>query len=217
MHVCMFTHMYTHIYTHIYGSVTDELQAKKQRMATTFRQLKPLFTNSHLSLAWKKQMHRAIILGQLTYGLGSLWVPASEIKALHKLYLYQLRVLAGIPHPYYSRVSNSQVLARTAMPSMSNLIKAEQFHYAGHLPRLPAHCWHNKFTWTTDFQPIKPPHYSGGRRGRRSTWTHDVSRTLCQHMAGPHESWQAPSIRQKLKETITNRDKWIKVVRRVRA
>ena len=57
-------------------SSLKELSAKKQRMITTFRQLKPLFTNQTLSLAWKRQLYRAIVLGQFTYGLCSLWVSA---------------------------------------------------------------------------------------------------------------------------------------------
>ena len=87
------------------------------------------------------KLDRAVVLGQLIYGNGALWLNAQRIKAFHKHYMYHLRIIAGVPHPYYSRVSNSAVQRQLAMPSFAGIVRAEQFRYAGHLARLSPHVW----------------------------------------------------------------------------
>ena len=109
----------------------NEINARLGKAMSTCHKLKIFWRKTNAPKTWKLQVFNAIIISQLTYGLNSLSLTPGCINRLNAFHIKGLRQIMGIPHAYYSGVSNEQVLKRVnlALNKADTLdLTWEQFH-----------------------------------------------------------------------------------------
>jgi len=98
-----------------------------------------------VSTTWKLRVHDAVITSKLLYGLESASLTKSDLARLDAFQIRALRKIMNIPHPYFSRISNSTVMETAnqrleaagskKIKIMSERLTDRQVKFMGHLIR----------------------------------------------------------------------------------
>jgi hypothetical protein len=98
-----------------------------------------------VSTTWKLRVHDAVITSKLLYGLESASLTKSDLARLDAFQVRALRKILNIPHPYFSRISNSTVMETAnqrleaagskGLKTMSERLADRQVKFMGHLIR----------------------------------------------------------------------------------
>lgn len=94
------------------GSREAEIQHRLSKALLTASRLKFFWKKTNASLKWKLLIYNAIIIAQVTYGLDVMHITETILRKLNAFHFRGLRIILGIEHSYYSRVTNQEVLRK---------------------------------------------------------------------------------------------------------
>lgn len=87
-----------------------------------------------ISLHTKLAVYKVVVITSLLYGCETWTLYRKQLRALDQFHLRCLRKIMGIS--WKDRVSNTEVLRRTAMPGIEALIMRAQLRWVGHVVRM---------------------------------------------------------------------------------
>ena len=115
------------------GCIDDEIQRSMAKASASFGRLRQrLWNNHHVSMRVKGKIYRAIVLSTLLYGAEAWTVYRREVKKLHAFMMRHLRSIMRITW----MVTNKEILERTGLPSMEDLLIRKNLRWTGHLRRM---------------------------------------------------------------------------------
>ena len=89
-----------------------------------------LWNNHHVSMRVKGKIYHAIVLSTLLYGAEAWTVYRRQVKKLHAFTMRNLRSIM------MDKVTNKEILERTGLPSMEDLLIRKNLRWTGHLMRM---------------------------------------------------------------------------------
>ena len=93
-----------------------------------------LCKNHHVSMRVKSKIYRAIVLSILLYGADAWTVYRRQVKKLHAFMMRHLGSIMRIT--WMDKVTNKDILERTGLSSMEDLLIRENLRWTGHLMRM---------------------------------------------------------------------------------
>ena len=116
------------------GCIDDEIQRRVAKASASFGRLRQrLWNNNHVSMRVKGKIYRAIVVSTLLYG-AEAWTVYSDVKKLHAFMMRHLRSIMTIT--WMDKVTNKEILVRTGLPSMEDLLIRKNLRWTGHLMRM---------------------------------------------------------------------------------
>ncbi|KAK3532531.1 hypothetical protein QTP86_023743 [Hemibagrus guttatus] len=94
-----------------------------------------LWKNHHVSMKVKGKIYRAVVISTLLYGAESWTVYRRHVKKLHAFMMRHLRSILKIT--WIDKMTNKEILDRTGLPSMEDLLIRKNLRWTGHLMRMP--------------------------------------------------------------------------------
>ena len=117
------------------GCIDDEIQRRMAKANASFGRLcQRLWNNHHVSMQVKGKIYRAIVLSTLLYGAEAWTVYRRQVKKLHAFVMRHLRPIMRIT--WMDKVTNKDILERTGLPSMEDLLIRKNLQWTGHLMRM---------------------------------------------------------------------------------
>ena len=117
------------------GCIDDEIQRRMAKASASFGRLRQrLWNNHHVSMRVKGKIYRAIVLSTLLYGAEAWTVYRRQVKKLHAFMMRHLRSIMRIT--WMDKVTNKEILERTGLPSMEDLLIRKNLRWTGHLMRM---------------------------------------------------------------------------------
>ena len=122
------------------GRIDAEIQKRMAKASTSFGRLRQrLWNNHHVSIRVKgkiyRAIYRAIVISTLLYGAECWTLYRSHVKKLHA---FMMRHLHSILHlTWNNMVTNKEILDRTGLPPMKDLLVQKNLRWTGHLMRMP--------------------------------------------------------------------------------
>ena len=105
------------------------------KASTSFGRLRQrLWNNHHVSMRVKGKIYRAIVLSILLYGAEAWTVYRRQVKQLHAFMMRHLRSIMRIT--WMDKVTNKEILERTGLPYMEDLLIRKNLRWTGHLMRM---------------------------------------------------------------------------------
>ena len=117
------------------GRIDAEIQKRMAKASSSFGRLRQrLWNNHHVSTRVKGKIYSAIVLTTLLYGAEAWTVYKRQVKQLHAFMMRHLRSILRIT--WQDKVSNKEILDRTGLPSMEDLLIRKNLRWTGHLARM---------------------------------------------------------------------------------
>jgi len=117
------------------GRIDVEIQRRMAKASASFGRLRQrLWNNHHVSTRVKGKIYRAIVLSTLLYGAEAWTVYRRQEKKLHAFMMRHLRSILRIT--WKDKVTNKEILDRTGLPSMKDLLIKKNLRWTGHLTRM---------------------------------------------------------------------------------
>ena len=130
-----------HEFTYLGSTVRDDLSLDSEinrrigKASTIFARLsKRVWENNRLSINTKAAVYRACVLSTLLYGSESWTLYSRQERRLNSFHLRNLRRMLNIT--WSDRVTNTDVLLRTGLPSMHTLLQQRRIRWLGHVRRM---------------------------------------------------------------------------------
>jgi len=108
------------------GTAGPELNRRLGAARETFSKLRRVWGHACINKERKLEIYSACVLTKLTYNLHALVLNAAEQRKLDAFHVRCLRSILRIPHSFYSRVSNKQVLEEASSKNLSNTLLQRQ-------------------------------------------------------------------------------------------
>lgn len=117
------------------GNSDHDVLCRLGKAMAVFQQMRPIWSISTISMATKIRLLSSIIIPIATYACetwkGSSWIAK-------RLDVFQQRCLRRILHiSYLDRVTNVEVLRRTGLRPLQQIVTERRVRFAGHVLRLP--------------------------------------------------------------------------------
>ena len=133
LNVLEFTYLGSSISTN--GCIDDEIQKRMAKASASFGRLRQRLWNNHrVSMRVKGKIYCAIVLSTLLYGAEAWTVYRRQVKKLHAFMMRYLRSIMRIT--WMDKVTNKEILERTGLPSMEDLLIRKNLRWTGHLMRM---------------------------------------------------------------------------------
>ena len=117
------------------GCIDDEIQRRMAKASASFGRLRQrLWNNHHVSMQVKGKIYHAIVLSTLLYGAEAWTVYRRHVKKLHAFLMRHRRSIMKIT--WMDKVTNKEILERTGLPSMKDLLIRKNLRWTGHLRRM---------------------------------------------------------------------------------
>ena len=162
------------------GRATREISRRLGESSRTFDQLQQVWKHAAITTRRKIEIYKYCVVAKLLYSLDSLWLVQVDRRRLDAFHCRCLRRMLRIPHAYYSRVSNHDVLARAMEGKLSDaLLKCQVRRYC-QIQSLAAGSLVKRVVCNDHGAPIA---WASRRcRGRsRQRWASEVFKLLAQH------------------------------------
>ena len=105
------------------------------KASASFGRLRQRIWNSHhVSMRVQGKIYRAIVLFTLLYGAEAWTTYRRQVKKLHAFMMQHLR--SSIRITWMDNVTNKEILERTGLPSMEDLLIRKNLRWTGHLMRM---------------------------------------------------------------------------------
>ena len=115
--------------------IDDEIQRRMAKASASFGRLRQRPWNNHyVSMRVKGKIYRAIVLSTLLCGAEAWTVYRRQVKKLHAFMMRHLRSIMRIT--WMDKVTNKEILERTGLPSMEDLLIRKNLRWTGHLMRM---------------------------------------------------------------------------------
>ena len=117
------------------GCIDDEIQRRMAKASASFGRLRQrLWNNHHVSMRVKGNIYRALVLSILLYGAEAGTVYRRQVKKLHAFMMRHLRSIMSIT--WMDKMTNKEILERTRLPSMEDLLIRKNLRWTGHLMKM---------------------------------------------------------------------------------
>jgi hypothetical protein len=117
------------------NNLDKEISSRIAKASASFGRLRRRVWNERgLKKVTKCAVYRAVVLSALLYGCESWTLYRRHSKLLEQFHQRCLRSILGIK--WFHRVSNTEVLSRSDMPSMETLLIKAQLRWVGHVVRM---------------------------------------------------------------------------------
>jgi len=114
------------------GCIDDEIQRRMAKADASFGRLRQiLWNNHHVFMRVKCKLYRAIVLSTLLFGAEAWTVYRRQVKNLHAERLRSIVSITGM-----DKVTNKEILERTELPSMGDLLIRKNLRWTVHLMRV---------------------------------------------------------------------------------
>jgi hypothetical protein len=141
---------YLGVYLDASSSSAKEISYRLQQAGNAFRLLAPFLRHSSISIKWRLQVYRQVIVAILTYALSSATLDDSLLKRLDSFHFKVLRTISGCKHTYFSKIlsPNSEVItmqdlhkrhlsiSKSCLPP-SHIVSMQRMSLFGHILRHP--------------------------------------------------------------------------------
>jgi len=104
------------------------------KASASFGRLRQRLSNKNHELRVKGKIYRAIVLSTLLYGAEAWTVFKRQVKTLHAFMMRHLRSVMRIT--WMDKVTKKEILERTGLPSMEDLLIRENLRQTGHPMRM---------------------------------------------------------------------------------
>ena len=116
-------------------SLDQEINIRIGKASTTMNMLtKRVWNNTKLTTRTKILVYKACILSTLLYGSETWTAYAHQEKRLNSFHMRCLRRITGIS--WQDKITNTEVLERTGMPSLFTLLSQRRLRWLGHTRRM---------------------------------------------------------------------------------
>eukprot|EP00959_Pyramimonas_sp_CCMP1952_P379290 7945163-Pyramimonas_sp.AAC.1 len=154
------------------GRAKHELSRRIGESANTFKQLQKLWAHAAIGKNRKLDIYSSCVVSKLLYSLDSLWLLKADRDRLDAFHCRCLRQIMGIPHSYYSRISNATVLERAGSKPLSQILHDKQVSLYRKIAAQPGHSLVKQLVCEADGTP--KDWALRRRRGRpRQQWAHE--------------------------------------------
>ena len=117
------------------GCIDDEIQGRMAKAGASFGRLhERLWNHHHVSMCVKGEICRAIVLSTLLYGAEAWTVYRQQVEKRLAFMMRHLRSITRIT--WTDKVTNKDILERTGLPSMDELLIRKNLRWTGHLMRM---------------------------------------------------------------------------------
>src|SRR4030088_774522 len=103
--------------------------------AAVLHSLSTVWKQRHLSIALKIQIYRALVLPVLLYASETWTMLECDARRVQSFHMQCRRRMLNIQ--WYDLISNDEILARTSLPSVLDIIRTRRLCLFGHVARLP--------------------------------------------------------------------------------
>ena len=111
------------------GNIQSELNRRIGMATADFKVLSRIWSHANIKKKRKYQIYLSCIVSKLLYGLQTAWLTKIQRRKLDGFHARCLRRIAGIKHPFFSRVSNNDVLAIMEARPLSIMLLEFQLKY----------------------------------------------------------------------------------------
>ena len=116
--------------------IDAEIQKRMAKASTSFGRLRQrLWNNHHVSIRVKGKIYRAIVISTLLYAAECWTLYRSHVKKLHAFMMRHLRSILHLT--WNNMVTNKEILDRTGLPPVEDLLVQKNLRWTGHLMRMP--------------------------------------------------------------------------------
>ena len=179
------------------GSVQREVENRISKASRVFSALKrPVFADKDLSLATKRLLYRAIVLGVLLYGAETWPAKRDNSRKLEVFHNRCLRSILGIStsRQRSERISSVQVSQMFGMEeSLEDYVSASRLRWLGHLARMDESRLPKRllFGWLPQPRPAHGPKLRWRDRVRRDLQKLDIAESSWFHTAQDRDLWRS--------------------------
>ena len=155
------------------GRAMAEVTRRLGEGGQIFAKLESVWKHASISAARKIKLYEACVISKVMYSLETLWLlkaDRSKLDAFHHRYLQRI---LGIPHSYYSRVTNASVLQQAGSRLLSTMLLQRQKTLYERIAQLPDESFVKRLVCDSNGQPILWA-TSRGRGRPRQQWAHSV-------------------------------------------
>ena len=144
-----------------------------------------IWKHTRINLDRKVKIFDACVVAKLMYCMHTVWLNKAELLKLDAFQARCLRKLAGIPHPYISRISNQVVLNTCGSTPLSSTLTYRQLLLMGKIATMPDDSAIRRSVFMPGTTALARP-FGARRRGRpRNSWKRCVYDLACQASGGP--------------------------------
>lgn len=116
-------------------SLDAEINKRIGKAATTLARLAPrVWENPKLTIKTKAAVYNACVISTLLYGSETWTTYSRHEKKLNSFHLRCIRHILGVT--WKDKVSNSELLSRTGLPTMYTLLRQRRLRWLGHVRRM---------------------------------------------------------------------------------
>lgn len=119
------------------GSSGSEMNRRVGSARAELEKLSRVWKHAGISVHKKLEIFEACVMSKLFYNLHALSLNTAEKRKLNAFHVKGLRKILRIPHSYYSRVSNQQVLTRAGARQATDVLLERQLLWLGRLALKP--------------------------------------------------------------------------------
>ena len=116
------------------GCIDSEIQRRMPRLVHASADYARDSGTSTKSMRVKGKIYRAIVLSTLLCGAKAWTVYRRQVKLLHAFMMRHLRSIMRIT--WMDKVTNKEILERTGLPSMGDLLIRKNIRWTGHFTRM---------------------------------------------------------------------------------
>ncbi|KAI5732115.1 hypothetical protein M8J77_021794 [Diaphorina citri] len=117
------------------GRLESEINHRINAANQAFRNLYQRIWKPHeISLKTKLQIYQTVVLSTLLYSSETWTVLSADLKKLNAFHLKSLRTICRVK--WEEMIPNEEILKRTNMMSIENLVRQRRMRWAGHLSRM---------------------------------------------------------------------------------
>ena len=119
------------------GSIQSELNRRIGMATADFKILNKVWTHTKVTNKEKYRIYITLIVSKLLYGLQTAWLTKRQRSKLDGFHAKCVRIIVGVAHSYWSRVTNVEVLSYVDGQWLSGLLLEQQLIVFGKIYRRP--------------------------------------------------------------------------------
>jgi hypothetical protein len=147
---------YLGVYLDATSSSAKEVTYRLQQAGNAFRLLAPFLRHTSISVKWRLQVYRQVLVSILTYALSSATLEDALIKRLDSFHFKVLRTISGSKHTFFSKIlsptsevvtmqdlhTRHMAISKSCLPP-SQILSMQRMSFFGHILRHPDNILHN--------------------------------------------------------------------------
>ena len=165
------------------GSIQSEL-ARRIGMATAdFKALSRIWNHTSVTKELKYRIYQACIVSKLLYGLQVAWLTKTQRVRLDGFHARCVRKIVGVPHSFWSRISNADVLEKIHARPLSLQLLEQQLLLFGKIFRRPDEDIMRQMVFNPGCETLRTSRIGRARGRPRLSWSTEVYKqaTLLNH------------------------------------